>query len=176
MTAQHVRRVADLKFDKGIHRGSSPFGYRADAASARAHPRPPIPHDREFPAVVEIFQRALTGSYSCRELASWLNRSGFKTRNRKKSVPKEISGQDGKPRKFTDDRVQRMLTNPFYAGLVVRRRRSTVQFRTGQIIEVVPKPGFRWVLEAAEMAKPPGAVPDDPLLVIGDPEGIRGPS
>ena len=51
-----------------------------------------------------------------------------------------------------------------------------VQFRTGQIIEVVPKPGFRWVFEAAEIAKPPSHVPGDPLLVIGDPEGIRSPS
>ncbi len=50
-----------------------------------------------------------------------------------------------------------------------------VEFRTGQIVEVVPRPGFRWVLEAAEITRPPGAVPDDPLLVIGDPEGIRTP-
>jgi hypothetical protein len=50
-----------------------------------------------------------------------------------------------------------------------------VEFRTGQIIEVVPKPRFRWVLEAAEITRPPGAAPDDPLLVIGDPEGIRTP-
>jgi hypothetical protein len=50
-----------------------------------------------------------------------------------------------------------------------------VEFRTGQIVEVVPKPGFRWVLEAGELTKPPGAVPDDPILVIGDPEGIRTP-
>jgi hypothetical protein len=124
MTAQHVRRVADLKFERGIHRGSIPFGYRADPASTRAEPRPPIPDEREFPAAVELFQRALTGAYSCRELASWLNRSGFTTRNRKKSVLEEISGEEGKPRKFTDDSVQGMLTNPFYAGFVVRQRRS----------------------------------------------------
>ena len=124
MTAQHVRRVADLKFEKGIHRGSIPFGYRADPESTRAGPRPPMPDEREFPAVVELFQRALTGAYSCGELAAWLNRSGFTTRNRKKSVLEETSGQGPKPRKFTDDSVQGILTNPFYAGFVVRQRRS----------------------------------------------------
>jgi len=39
-TAQHVRRVADLKFEKGVHRGSIPFGYQADADSTRSNPRP----------------------------------------------------------------------------------------------------------------------------------------
>ncbi len=124
MTAQHVRRVADLKFESGIHRGSLPFDYRADPESARADPRPPIPDDREFPAVAEFFQRALTGTHSWRKLASWLNSSGFTTRNRKKSVIDEISGEGHRPRKFTDDSVQGILTNHFYAGFVVRQRRS----------------------------------------------------
>jgi hypothetical protein len=48
-----------------------------------------------------------------------------------------------------------------------------LEFRTGQIIEVVPKPGFRWVFEGAEITKPPGDLPGDSSLVIGDPEGIR---
>lgn len=43
MTAQHVRRIADLKFEKGVHRGSIPFGYKADPESTRADPRPPTP-------------------------------------------------------------------------------------------------------------------------------------
>lgn len=124
MTAQHVRRVADLKFERGIHRGSIPFGYRANPDSTRADPRPPVPDDRELPAVVELFQRALTGVYSCRDLASWLNWSGFTTRNRKKTAIEEAEGAAGKPRRFTDDSVQGILTNPFYAGHVVRQRRS----------------------------------------------------
>ena len=49
-----------------------------------------------------------------------------------------------------------------------------LEFRTGQIIEVVPKPGFRWVLEGAEITEPPGDLPGDPPLVIGDPEGDWG--
>jgi len=50
-----------------------------------------------------------------------------------------------------------------------------LEFRTGQIIEVVPKPGFRWVLEGAGVTKPPGSLPSDPSLVIGDPEGAWSP-
>jgi site-specific DNA recombinase len=124
MTAQHVRRVCDLKFARGIHRGSIPFGYRTDPASTRGDPRPPIPDEREFSAVVELFQRALTAAYSCQQLASWLNRTGFRTRNRKKSALEAMTGQGPKPRKFTDDSVQGILTNPFYAGFVVNQRRS----------------------------------------------------
>ena len=137
MTAQHVRRVADLKFEKGIHGGSIPFVYRADPQSTRADPRSPIADKREFPAVVEFFQRALTGAYSCRQLGSWLDRSGFRTRNRKKSALEETSGEGPRPRKFTDDSVQGILANPFYAGFVVRQHRtksgvpSTCELRGG---------------------------------------------
>ena len=48
-----------------------------------------------------------------------------------------------------------------------------LEFRTGQIVEVVPKPGFRWVIEGAGITEPPGKLPGDSSLVIGDPEGIR---
>ena len=48
-----------------------------------------------------------------------------------------------------------------------------LELRTGQIVEVVPKAGFRWLLEGAEITRPSTPVADGPLLVIGDPEGIR---
>ncbi len=48
-----------------------------------------------------------------------------------------------------------------------------LEFRTGQIVEVASKPGFRWVFEGAEITKPPAPTTDDAMLVIGDPEGIR---
>jgi hypothetical protein len=48
-----------------------------------------------------------------------------------------------------------------------------LEFRTGQIVEVAPKSGFRWVFEGAEITRPPGGLPGDPSLVIGDPDGIR---
>ena len=46
-----------------------------------------------------------------------------------------------------------------------------LEFGTGQIIEVLPKARSRWVLEGAEITRPPGDLPGDYSLVIGDPEG-----
>jgi len=48
-----------------------------------------------------------------------------------------------------------------------------LEFGAGQIIEVVPKPGFRWVFEGTGITRPPGKLPGDPSLAIGDPEGDR---
>jgi DNA invertase Pin-like site-specific DNA recombinase len=123
-TGEHVRRVADLKFEKGLHRGSIPFGYRPDPASTRGDPRPPTPDEREHPAVVELFQRALPGAETCYTLAKWLNRQGFTTHNHKRTVLEEQQGEPAKPRRFTADSVQGILTNPFYAGFIVRQRRT----------------------------------------------------
>jgi hypothetical protein len=47
-----------------------------------------------------------------------------------------------------------------------------LEFRTSQIIEVVPKPGFRWVLEGTGITEPPSNQPGDSSLVIGDPKGL----
>jgi DNA invertase Pin-like site-specific DNA recombinase len=40
--SQHIKRVLDQKFERGVHRGSIPFGYRPDPASTRADPKPPL--------------------------------------------------------------------------------------------------------------------------------------
>ena len=47
-----------------------------------------------------------------------------------------------------------------------------VQFRTGQIVEVATKTGFRWALEGAGITKQPEG--SSKVLVIGDPDGDRG--
>ena len=46
-----------------------------------------------------------------------------------------------------------------------------VDFDTGQLLEIVPKDGFRYVLEAAQNTRP--AFGSE--LTSGDPEGIRTP-
>ena len=46
-----------------------------------------------------------------------------------------------------------------------------VDFETGQLIELVPRSGFRYVLEAAQITRPPVGSG----LTNGDPEGIRTP-
>ena len=48
-----------------------------------------------------------------------------------------------------------------------------LEFRTGQIVEVAPKSGFRWVFEGAAKTQSPGRLPGDPSMTNGDPDGIR---
>ena len=46
-------------------------------------------------------------------------------------------------------------------------------FKTGQVLELVPRPGFRYVLEGAGITKPLTYLASGRELTIGDPEGIR---
>jgi DNA invertase Pin-like site-specific DNA recombinase len=124
MTAQHVRRVSDSKFELGVHRGSVPFGYESNPSATKAVPLPPVPKVDEFATVQELFKRARTGFYTCQDLADWLNSRGFRTRNRKKSVSESESDEPAQPRLFTDDSIRGILKNPFYTGLVVRQSRT----------------------------------------------------
>ncbi len=52
-----------------------------------------------------------------------------------------------------------------------------VDFRTGHLLEVVPRVGFRYVCEGGKLTVPPqspsGTI--DHQLTIGDPDGSRGP-
>ncbi len=76
---------------------------------------------------------------------------GFTTRNRKKSVRDEAVGQGPSPRRFTADSVQGILNNLFYAGYVVRQRRSkngtatSDEFREGQHIAAISSEEFNRV-------------------------------
>jgi site-specific DNA recombinase len=123
-TGQHVRRVNDLKFEKGLHRGAPPFGYVADPSSTRADPKPPMPFESEFSAVQEVFRRLLTGRETYRTLAKWLNDRGFRTRNRQPTAAEADAGGRGSPRRFTEESVRSIVTNPFYAGFVVKEHRT----------------------------------------------------
>ena len=48
-----------------------------------------------------------------------------------------------------------------------------VDFNTGQLLEFVPRAGFRYVFESAGIAKPLAHLASGKQLAIGDPEGIR---
>ncbi len=48
-----------------------------------------------------------------------------------------------------------------------------LEFRAGQIMEIVLKPGFRHVFEAAGKVMPPDYKSGGSALVIGDPDRIR---
>ena len=45
--------------------------------------------------------------------------------------------------------------------------------KSGQVIEIVPKAGFKWVLEAAGITKPPSEELGGFPLVNGDPDRTR---
>jgi hypothetical protein len=49
-----------------------------------------------------------------------------------------------------------------------------VDFKAGQALEIVPKPGFRCVFQGTEIARPLTCLANDSQLTIGDPEGARG--
>src|SRR5436309_8243722 len=59
-----------------------------------------------------------------RTRATWLNSRGFRTRNRQRSEVERTHGREAQPQKFTNETIQDMLTNAFYAGRVVRERRT----------------------------------------------------
>jgi site-specific DNA recombinase len=124
VTGQNVRRVNDLKFEKGLHRGAPPFGYVADPSGTRGDPKPPTALEPEFSAVQELFRRLLTGRETYRTLANWLNSRGFRTRNRQPTAAEAEAGSQGSPRRFTEESVRSIVTNPFYAGFVVKENRS----------------------------------------------------
>ena len=48
-----------------------------------------------------------------------------------------------------------------------------VDFKRGQVLELVPKAGFRYVFEGAAITKPLTYLASDHQLTIGDPDGIR---
>ncbi len=85
-TAAHVKRVNDSKYERGVHRGQIPFGFRSDPMSTKGNPLPPLPDEAEFPVVQELFARARTGFHTCQDLAEWLNNKGYRTHDRKRSV------------------------------------------------------------------------------------------
>lgn len=142
-----------------------------DPSGTRADPKAPLPQPEEFKAVQDLFQRLLTGREAYRTLAVWLNRRGFTTRNRRRSAAEDRDmGRPANPHKFTEDSVRSIVTNPFRFALALSGER--VDFRTGQVLELLPKSGFRYVLEAAQIIRPLGGSG----LTSGDPEGIRGAS
>ena len=90
---------------KGLYNGSLVFGYERAPRVAGQPPQPPHPHPVAGPAVRELFARAAQGA-SPRELADWLNQSGFRT-----------SGVWGE-RLFGTAAVTYILRNRFYLGEV----------------------------------------------------------
>jgi DNA invertase Pin-like site-specific DNA recombinase len=105
--------------------GSIPWGLEKDGAGE-------ISHDpQRAPLVREMFERYATGTWSDRELATWLNSKGAKTT---------------KGRSFSKDTVREMMVNAAYAGYVTGRREKSREI-TGNYEPIVDWALFERVQE-----------------------------
>lgn len=104
--SENVKRGNRLKRQKGWLPGHAPMGYLNDRASKTI-----IPDPERFPLVRRMFDLALTGSYSIKEIAKQSREWGFKT-----ARGKRMGGNF-----LRSNVVHYVLTNPFYAGLLVHQ-------------------------------------------------------
>jgi site-specific DNA recombinase len=128
---RHISKALDQRAHEGKHTGGIPFGYQScwveESGGRRARCVPEHPggihvHDREGPAVTELFRRYASGTTTLSQLASWLNGEGFRTRNTKK-LPDPDGHLMAGPRLFTTASVRGILHNPFYTGKVSYKRK-----------------------------------------------------
>lgn len=113
----HTKKGVAERARKGLHLGSVPFGYQLCEPPKKGRRKPCQPKHRggvhkvpkEARAVEYLFREYSTGTTSMVDLARWMNRNGFRTRNRHGG---------GNSRLFTAASVRGILHNPFYAGKV----------------------------------------------------------
>ena len=124
----HVKKGLDQRAFEGKHTGGIPFGYEScwiDGDKGQRirrcdpeHPGGIHIHEKEGPAVIELFQRYATGATTLSQLATFLNESGFRTRNMHR-LPDANGIMNSGPRLFTTASVRGILHNPFYMGKVI---------------------------------------------------------
>ena len=103
--SENVKRGNRAKIERGWRPNQAPLGYRNDKETKTI-----VKDPAHFPLIRNMFELMLTGSYSPKQIAliardEW----GFRTPQRKRSggVPLAMSS------------TYKILTNPFYAGLIV---------------------------------------------------------
>ncbi len=127
----HVRKGLDQRAHEGKHTGGIPFGYESCWTGNKGerkrlcdpeHPGGIHIHDKEGPAVTELFRWYSSGTTTLAQLAAWLNDQGFRTRNMHR-LPDVSGNLTSGPRLFTTASVRGILHNPFYTGQVVYREK-----------------------------------------------------
>jgi site-specific DNA recombinase len=108
--ATHVSKGLEQRAMEGKHTGGLPFGYQScwiegEKGEKRLQCDPEHPGGvhvdvREGPAVTELFRRYSSGGTTLSQLAVWLNREGFRTRNTKR-LPDQDGHLTAGPRLFT---------------------------------------------------------------------------
>jgi site-specific DNA recombinase len=116
--AKHTSKGMKERVMSGLPNGDIPFGYRRHDPDNPAEQKGHIyiiPAEAE--AVRKVFQYYAAGGWSLSSLAAWLNKQGFRTRN--KRPLKDGNGRPATgPRPFSLYSVRWILHNPLYAGLV----------------------------------------------------------
>ncbi len=118
----HTRKSKRERARKGLYNASIiPFGY----AYAGKPDQPPTLVPAEAQIVVAAVEYYARGTYSDRQVATWLNAQGYRTK-------------DGK--KFTDNLIRDMLQNPFYIGKIAYKRKhgKTSEMFEGQHEAILP--------------------------------------
>ena len=123
----HVKKGLDQRAFEGKHNGAIPFGYEScwiDGEKGERNRRCDPEHsggihihDKEGPAVTELFRRYATGATTLSQLATFLNDNGFRTRNMHR-LPDANGSLNSGPRLFTTASVRGILHNAFYTGKV----------------------------------------------------------
>ncbi len=118
MLSKHVQKGVPERALQGRHLGGGPFGYLPCSLEGcdPEHPGGVHPVEPELKAVRALYRRYAAGTTTCVQLAAWLNRKGFRTRNRHRFDQDEAHG-----RYFTNSSVKAILKNPFYSGKVRHR-------------------------------------------------------
>jgi site-specific DNA recombinase len=102
--SENVKRGNRAKIARGWRPNMAPLGYLNDKETKTI-----IPDPERFPLMRQLFELALTGSYSLFELHKASVKLGLRSRQFKRvgGGPVKVSG------------IHRILTNPFYAGTLV---------------------------------------------------------
>ena len=123
----HIKKGLDQRAFEGKHTGGIPFGYEScwidgekGERTRRCDPEHPGGihiHDKEGPAVTELFRRYAAGATTLSILATWLNENGFRTRNMHR-LPDANGNLSSGPKLFTTASVRGILHNSFYTGKI----------------------------------------------------------
>ncbi|MDR3504014.1 MAG: recombinase family protein, partial [Legionella sp.] len=102
--ASNVKRGLETKLKNGGYTGKAPFGYLNDPTGLKGEKKVFVDPVRS-PYVEKIFRLFATGGYSLKDTAAKMYDDGLRTKSGKKIHPSLLF---------------RMITNPFYTGVMVR--------------------------------------------------------
>lgn len=115
--AKHTSKGMKERVMNGLANGDIPFGYRRYDKNNPAEKGHVYVVPQEAEVIQKLFQHYTGGGWSLSQMAAWLNKQGFHTRNKRQLI--DGSGQTvNGPRPFSLYSIRWLLHNPFYTGQV----------------------------------------------------------